>query len=156
MTLNPQVAAVTAAIVARSQASRSAYLQRLQQAQAQGPQRGALGCTNLAHGFAAAPVNDKLQLRELRGPNLAIVSAYNDMLSAHQPLAAFPEWIKQAARSVGATAQFAGGVPAMCDGVTQGMAGMELSLFLARRDCDVGRRGAVAQYVRRGVVPRRV
>jgi phosphogluconate dehydratase len=129
MTLNPQVAAVTAAIVARSQASRSAYLQRLQQAQAQGPQRGALGCTNLAHGFAAAPVNDKLQLRELRGPNLAIVSAYNDMLSAHQPLAAFPEWIKQAARSVGATAQFAGGVPAMCDGVTQGMAGMELSLF---------------------------
>ena len=129
MTLNPQVAAVTAAIVARSQASRSAYLQRLQQAQAQGPQRGALGCTNLAHGFAAAPANDKLQLRELRGPNLAIVSAYNDMLSAHQPLAAFPEWIKQAARSVGATAQFAGGVPAMCDGVTQGMAGMELSLF---------------------------
>ena len=129
MTLNLQVAAVTAAIVARSQASRSAYLQRLQQAQAQGPQRGALGCTNLAHGFAAAPVNDKLQLRELRGPNLAIVSAYNDMLSAHQPLAAFPEWIKQAARSVGATAQFAGGVPAMCDGVTQGMAGMELSLF---------------------------
>jgi phosphogluconate dehydratase len=129
MPLNPQVAAVTAAIVARSQASRSAYLQRPQQAQAQGPQRGALGCTNLAHGFAAAPVNDKLQLRELRGPNLAIVSAYNDMLSAHQPLAAFPEWIKQAARSVGATAQFAGGVPAMCDGVTQGMAGMELSLF---------------------------
>ena len=90
MTLNLQVAAVTAAIVARSQASRSAYLQRLQQAQAQGPQRGALGCTNLAHGFAAAPVNDKLQLRELRGPNLAIVSAYNDMLSAHQPLARFP------------------------------------------------------------------
>ena len=129
MTLNPQVAAVTAAIVARSQASRSAYLQRLQQAQAQGPQRGALGCTNLAHGFAAAPASDKLQLRELRGPNLAIVSAYNDMLSAHQPLAAFPDWIKQAARSVGATAQFAGGVPAMCDGVTQGMAGMELSLF---------------------------
>ena len=129
MTLNLQVAAVTAAIVARSQASRSAYLQWLQQAQAQGPQRGALGCTNLAHGFAAAPVNDKLQLRELRGPNLAIVSAYNDMLSAHQPLAAFPEWIKQAARSVGATAQFAGGVPAMCDGVTQGMPGMELSLF---------------------------
>ena len=85
MTLNPQVAAVTAAIVARSQASRSAYLQRLQQAQAQGPQRGALGCTNLAHGLAAAPANDKLQLRELRGPNLAIVSAYNDMLSAHQP-----------------------------------------------------------------------
>ena len=129
MNLNPQVAAVTAAIVARSQASRSAYLLRLQQAQAQGPQRGALGCTNLAHGFAAAPANDKLQLRELRGPNLAIVSAYNDMLSAHQPLAAFPEWIKHAARSVGATAQFAGGVPAMCDGVTQGMAGMELSLF---------------------------
>ncbi|NGO91124.1 MAG: phosphogluconate dehydratase, partial [Halomonas sp.] len=87
------------------------------------------GCTNLAHAYAAAPAGDKIWLREQRSPNLAIVSAYNDMLSAHQPLAEFPEWIKQAAREVGATAQFAGGVPAMCDGVTQGKAGMELSLF---------------------------
>jgi phosphogluconate dehydratase len=83
----------------------------------------------LAHAFAAEAPAEKLALREIRASNIGIVSAYNDMLSAHQPLARFPEIIKQAARTAGATAQFAGGVPAMCDGVTQGQAGMELSLF---------------------------
>ena len=93
------------------------------------PIRKGLSCTNLAHAYAASPAGDKIMLREQRQPNLAIVSAYNDMLSAHQPLETYPALIKEAARQVGATAQFAGGVPAMCDGVTQGQAGMELSLF---------------------------
>jgi phosphogluconate dehydratase len=128
-TLHPRIAEVTERIRRRSQSSRSQYLARIEQAAQTGPLRGGLSCTNLAHGFAAAPASDKIMLREVRQPNLAIVSAYNDMLSAHQPFAAFPEWIKEAARSAGATAQFAGGVPAMCDGVTQGRPGMELSLF---------------------------
>jgi phosphogluconate dehydratase len=122
------IAEVTGRIRKRSAASRGRYLERLGD-HARRPRRGGLSCTNLAHGFAAAPANDKLVLRTIRAPNLAIVSAYNDMLSAHQPLAEFPDWIKAAAREAGATAQFAGGVPAMCDGVTQGQAGMELSLF---------------------------
>ncbi|MGE5451478.1 MAG: phosphogluconate dehydratase [Acidobacteriota bacterium] len=133
MTLHPQLQAVTERIQRRSHDLRTAYLQRLNTA-AQGhagrrANRSQLGCTNLAHGYAAAPAQDKIWLRQQSAPNIAIVSSYNDMLSAHQPLAAFPEWIKQAAREVGATAQFAGGVPAMCDGVTQGQPGMELSLF---------------------------
>ena len=127
--LHPRIAEVTERIRRRSQGSRSQYLARIEQAAQEGPLRGSLSCTNLAHGFAAAPAGDKIQLREVRRPNLAIVSAYNDMLSAHQPYAAYPEWIKEAARAAGATAQFAGGVPAMCDGVTQGRPGMELSLF---------------------------
>ncbi|WP_372438683.1 dihydroxy-acid dehydratase domain-containing protein, partial [Pandoraea sputorum] len=84
---------------------------------------------NLAHGFAAMPANDKLILREQRRPNVGIVTAYNDMLSAHQPYEQYPARLREAARKLGATAQVAGGVPAMCDGVTQGNAGMELSLF---------------------------
>jgi phosphogluconate dehydratase len=92
-------------------------------------QRGTLACTNLAHGFAAFPANDKLKLREQKQPSVAIVSSYNDMLSAHQPFEYFPKVIKDAVREIGAVAQFAGGVPAMCDGVTQGQPGMELSLF---------------------------
>jgi phosphogluconate dehydratase len=96
---------------------------------AAGPTRARLSCTNLAHGFAAAPTGDKDALKQLRWPNLAIVTAYNDMLSAHQPFERFPGLIRTAARDAGATAQVAGGVPAMCDGVTQGHAGMELSLF---------------------------
>jgi phosphogluconate dehydratase len=91
--------------------------------------RSRLGCTNLAHGFAASEAGDKQALSQLRWPNLAIVTAYNDMLSAHQPFERFPSILRQAAREAGATAQVAGGVPAMCDGVTQGQAGMELSLF---------------------------
>ncbi|WP_137936054.1 phosphogluconate dehydratase [Chitinivorax sp. B] len=127
--LNQRVAEVTARVQARSATLRGAYMQRVASARGQGPLRGHLSCTNLAHGFAAAPTGDKILLREIRKANLAIVSAYNDMLSAHQPFEAFPVWIKEAAREVGATAQFAGGVPAMCDGVTQGQPGMELSLF---------------------------
>ncbi|PKO55637.1 MAG: phosphogluconate dehydratase, partial [Betaproteobacteria bacterium HGW-Betaproteobacteria-21] len=120
---------VTERIRARSAASRQRYLQRIDDASRVGPLRGSLSCTNLAHGFAAAPAGDKIMLREQRRPNIAIVSSYNDMLSAHQPMQVYPEWIKEAAREAGATAQFAGGVPAMCDGVTQGQPGMELSLF---------------------------
>ena len=129
MTLHPIVAAVTDRIRQRSTATRSTYLARLDQARRDGPTRKGLSCTNLAHTFAASAPDDKAVLREARWPNIAIVSSYNDMLSAHQPLEQFPALIKQAAREAGAVAQFAGGVPAMCDGVTQGQAGMELSLF---------------------------
>ncbi|WP_026349994.1 phosphogluconate dehydratase [Bordetella sp. FB-8] len=129
MALHPVLAAVTDRIVERSRGTRAAYLARHRAAYRQKVERSQLGCTNLAHAFAAMPAQDKILLKEASRPNLAIVSAYNDMLSAHQPLAAFPAWIKQAAQSAGATAQFAGGVPAMCDGVTQGQDGMELSLF---------------------------
>jgi dihydroxyacid dehydratase/phosphogluconate dehydratase len=110
-------------------ASRQAYLAHLDAARVKGVQRGTLACTNLAHGFAAFPANDKLKLREQKQPSVAIVSSYNDMLSAHQPFEYFPKVIKDAVREIGAVAQFAGGVPAMCDGVTQGQPGMELSLF---------------------------
>lgn len=128
--IHPELQAITDRIRLRSAATREAYLRRVDAASRAGPVgRAGLGCTNLAHGYAAAPAQDKIWLRAQRAPNIAIVSAYNDMLSAHQPLQAYPEWIKQAAREVGATAQFAGGVPAMCDGVTQGQPGMELSLF---------------------------
>jgi phosphogluconate dehydratase len=123
---------VTARIQSRSAASRGAYLARVAAARraiGDRAQRSAMSCTNLAHAVAAEPANAKLVLREVKAPNLAIVSAYNDMLSAHQPLRRFPDLIKRAAQEVGATAQFAGGVPAMCDGVTQGQAGMEMSLF---------------------------
>ena len=94
-----------------------------------GTARGRVSCTNLAHAIAAEAPNDKMVLREVRQPNVGIVTAYNDMLSAHQPYAGTPQLIKAALRQVGATAQVAGGVPAMCDGVTQGQPGMELSLF---------------------------
>jgi len=127
--LNSTVAAVTAAIRERSAASRESYLLRLETAIEKGPVRKSLSCTNQAHAFAAFPQLDKNILVEMRQPSIAIVSAYNDMLSAHQPLQSYPEIIKQAARAAGAVAQFAGGVPAMCDGVTQGQPGMELSLF---------------------------
>lgn len=127
--LHQTVEEITGRIRARSLSSRCAYLARIDHAVRTGPVRGSLACTNLAHAFAAAPAGDKQVLRALRQPNLAIVSSYNDMLSAHQPLAEYPTLIKQAANELGATAQFAGGVPAMCDGVTQGQPGMELSLF---------------------------
>src|SRR5476649_1929961 len=129
MALHPVVQSVTARIIARSKPSRGAYLAHLEAARIQGVQRGALSCTNLAHGFAAFPANDKLALKEVKKPSVAIVSSYNDMLSAHQPFERFPAILKDAVRKVGAVAQFAGGVPAMCDGVTQGQPGMELSLF---------------------------
>jgi phosphogluconate dehydratase len=129
MAFHPTVAEVTERVRARSAPTRMPYLARVEQARAAGTTRGRISCTNLAHAFAAEAPPDKLVLREIRAPNIGIVSAYNDMLSAHQPLARFPDIIKRAAREAGATAQFAGGVPAMCDGVTQGQPGMELSLF---------------------------
>jgi phosphogluconate dehydratase len=129
MAVHPVVEAVTKRIIKRSAGSRAAYLAHLDAARVQGVQRSALSCTNLAHGFAAFPANDKLKLKEYRKPSVAIVSSYNDMLSAHQPFETFPAIIKDAVRQVDAVAQFAGGVPAMCDGVTQGQPGMELSLF---------------------------
>ncbi len=126
-TLNPRVREVTERIRERSGDSRSAYLERTA-SQAGEPARKRLSCTNLAHGFAASG-SDKEALKAMRWPNLAIVTSYNDMLSAHQPFERFPGLIRHAAREAGATAQVAGGVPAMCDGVTQGQPGMELSLF---------------------------
>ncbi|GLW64116.1 phosphogluconate dehydratase [Actinomadura rubrobrunea] len=128
-TPHPVVARVTRRIAERSAERRAAYLRRIAEARAAGPARTALGCANLAHGFAACGPLEKLRLRGDAAPNIAIVSAYNDMLSAHQPLKDYPDRIKAAVAEAGGTAQFAGGVPAMCDGITQGRAGMELSLF---------------------------
>ncbi|MGV3741921.1 MAG: phosphogluconate dehydratase [Burkholderiaceae bacterium] len=129
MALHPVLETVTERIVKKSKPYRSAYLQRVEASRTQGVHRSSLSCTNLAHGFAAFPSNDKLVLKQQRDPSIAIVSAYNDMLSAHQPFERFPQVIKEAVRSAGGVAQFAGGTPAMCDGITQGQPGMELSLF---------------------------
>ncbi|HSK39018.1 MAG TPA: phosphogluconate dehydratase [Arenibaculum sp.] len=127
--LNDTVAKVTDRIRERSRDTRPAYLAKIRAAAGRGPHRGNLGCANLAHGFAACPASDKADLTAGAKPNVAIVTAYNDMLSAHQPLETFPRLIKDAVRAAGGVAQVAGGVPAMCDGVTQGLPGMELSLF---------------------------
>jgi phosphogluconate dehydratase len=129
MPLDPRIDRVTERIRARSRAGREAYLARISAAAQAGPRRSRLSCANQAHGFAACAPADKAKLVGEVAPNLAIVTAYNDMLSAHQPYERFPEIIRAAARAAGGTAQVAGGVPAMCDGVTQGRAGMELSLF---------------------------
>ena len=128
MPLDSTIAAVTDRIRARSQDSRRAYLDRVARAAEAGPARAHLSCGNQAHAYAAM-ADDKDRLAEGRAPNLGIVTAYNDMLSAHHPFEHFPDRLRAAAREVGATAQVAGGVPAMCDGVTQGQPGMELSLF---------------------------
>lgn len=128
MPLHPVVERVTARIAERSRNTRGAYLDKIERARTQGPARGRLGCGNLAHGFAAAG-GDKPMLKTGAGGNIGIVTAYNDMLSAHQPMEHYPTLIRMAARNVGGSAQVAGGVPAMCDGVTQGRTGMELSLF---------------------------
>jgi phosphogluconate dehydratase len=120
---------VTQRITARSADSRAGYLRRIADAREEGPSRAQLGCANLAHGFAACGPADRLTLRSEPKPNIAIVSSYNDMLSAHQPFETYPARLKEAVRKAGGVAQFAGGVPAMCDGITQGRAGMELSLF---------------------------
>ena len=127
--MHPVIAETTARIVERSRQSRADYLERMEAARQSGPGRAKLSCANWAHSFAALPGEGKQRLMNPTAPNIAIVSAYNDMLSAHQPLGAFPDIIKRAAWEIGANAQFAGGVPAMCDGVTQGRPGMELSLF---------------------------
>jgi phosphogluconate dehydratase len=126
--LNDTVAAVTRRIIERSAPTRRAYLDLVERQRAAGTGRPRLSCGNLAHGFAAAE-EDKATIRGGNAMNIGIVTAYNDMLSAHQPYGRYPERLKLAAREAGATAQVAGGVPAMCDGVTQGQAGMELSLF---------------------------
>ena len=128
MALNPTVARVTARIAERSRTTRADYLRRMDAAADVGPARMQLACGNLAHGFAASGV-DKPALRGGHAGNIGIVTAYNDMLSAHQPFEQYPALVRAAARNAGGSAQVAGGVPAMCDGVTQGRAGMELSLF---------------------------
>jgi phosphogluconate dehydratase len=129
MQVDRRIAAVTARMIERSRKTRESYLERIEEQARKGPRRAVLSCGNLAHGFAACGVHDKQMLAGSVTPNLGIITAYNDMLSAHQPYETYPELIRQAAREAGGTAQVAGGVPAMCDGVTQGRAGMELSLF---------------------------
>lgn len=128
MRLNKTLAEVTHRIIARSAASRSAYLERMQAAAGKGPARAHLSCSGQAHAYAATGA-DQATLAEASSGHLGIVTAYNDMLSAHQPFETYPALIRDALRQAGGTAQVAGGVPAMCDGVTQGEAGMELSLF---------------------------
>ncbi|MBY8824038.1 phosphogluconate dehydratase [Sphingomonas colocasiae] len=128
MTLHPEIAAVTDRVIERSRAGRDAYLDLIARERETGIDRPRLSCGNLAHGFAAAG-DDKAAIRSGKAMNIGIVTAYNDMLSAHQPYGRYPEQMKVFAREAGATAQVAGGVPAMCDGVTQGQVGMELSLF---------------------------
>ncbi|TKB51988.1 phosphogluconate dehydratase [Ferrimonas aestuarii] len=123
------ITAVTERIVQRSQARRQAYLARMLKQQEKGVQREALSCSNLAHGFASCGKQEKDTLSHFNKSNIAITTAYNDMLSAHQPYGVYPDIIKEACREVGSVAQVAGGVPAMCDGVTQGQPGMELSLM---------------------------
>ena len=128
MTVKSSIAKVTDRIRERSRPTRAAYLDRIARAAEAGPARAHLSCGNLAHAYAAMG-EDKPALTAARAPNLGIVTAYNDMLSAHQPYEHYPELIRRTARAAGATAQVAGGVPSMCDGVTQGQPGMELSLF---------------------------
>jgi len=129
MTARSDIEAITNRIRERSRAGREAYLDRLDAAAARGVNRAVLSCGNLAHGFAVCSPSEKAALGGDRVPNLGIITSYNDMLSAHQPFETFPALIKQAAKEAGGIAQVAGGVPAMCDGVTQGQPGMELSLF---------------------------
>lgn len=129
MSVRKAIQDVTDRIAARSSVSRRDYLGRLEAAREQGVHRSTLSCGNLAHGFAACAPSDKARLAGVKSANLGIVTSYNDMLSAHQPYGTYPDFIKQAAHDMGATAQVAGGVPAMCDGVTQGQPGMDLSLF---------------------------
>lgn len=129
MTVRPEIAAITARIIERSRPTRQAYLERIDAAISAGPHRSVLSCGNLAHGFAACGPADKAALTGNVRPNLGVITAYNDMLSAHQPFENFPALIREAAHAAGGVAQVAGGVPAMCDGITQGQPGMELSLF---------------------------
>jgi phosphogluconate dehydratase len=129
MSLHPIVAQVTEKIRERSHATRQAYLQRLDSTATRAISVDRMGCGNIAHAVAGMPLDDRFKVVTERAPNIGIVTAYNDMLSAHTPLQPYPDLIKWEARLHGATAQVAGGVPAMCDGVTQGTTGMELSLF---------------------------
>lgn len=126
--MHPRILEVTERLVERSRATRERYLELIRGAASDGPMRASLQCANFAHGVAGCGAQDKQSLRMMNAANVAIVSAYNDMLSAHQPYQHFPEQIKQALREIGSVGQFAGGVPAMCDGVTQGEPGMELAI----------------------------
>ncbi len=152
--INPTLSRVTQRITHRSQASRAAYLARIEAARSQTVHRAQLACGNLAHGFAACQPDDKTALKNMVRSDIAIITAYNDMLSAHQPYEHYPQRLKQALQAVGAVGQVAGGVPAMCDGVTQGQAGHGAVAGQPRRDRHVGRRRPVAQHVRRRAVPR--
>ena len=127
--INQHIASITQRIIKRSADLRAGYLVQIAEDHNNRPERGKLSCGNLAHGFAACEDGDKESLRMMEAANMAIVTSYNDMLSAHQPYAEYPDLIKRAMRGIGCTAQVAGGVPAMCDGVTQGQDGMELSLL---------------------------
>jgi phosphogluconate dehydratase len=129
MAIHSAVSDITARIAERSRPTRSAYLAQLHADSGRAPSPDRMGCANLAHAVAGLPPDDRFKILTARAPNIAIVTAYNDMLSAHTPLQSYPALIKDEARKQGATAQVAGGVPAMCDGVTQGTSGMELSLF---------------------------
>ena len=129
MKLHPKIEAVTQRIIQRSAGTRGDYLARLEATANRAPGAQRMGCANVAHAFAGMPNNDKFKVVAERGRNIGIVTAYNDMLSAHTPMQTYPDLIKTVARQLGATAQVAGGVPAMCDGVTQGTPAMELSLF---------------------------
>lgn len=126
--MHPRILEVTERLIARSRRTRERYLELIRGAASDGPMRASLQCANFAHGVAGCGGEDKQTLRLMNAANVAIVSAYNDMLSAHQPYQHFPEQIKQALRDIGSVGQFAGGVPAMCDGVTQGEPGMELAI----------------------------
>ncbi|GAB2992327.1 phosphogluconate dehydratase [Psychrosphaera aestuarii] len=127
--MNKIIQEVTDRIIERSKATRKAYLEKIERAREKGPHRGVLSCGNLAHGFAACSSQQKQDLTALTKANVGMISAYNDMLSAHQPYEVYPDKIRAAVEKVGSVAQFAGGVPAMCDGVTQGQPGMDLSLM---------------------------
>jgi phosphogluconate dehydratase len=127
--VHPVLEAVTKDVIERSRKTRQEYLDRVDAAIEKGPHRSVLACGNLAHGFAACSASDKADLAGNQKANVAIISSYNDMLSAHEPFREFPDFIKQAAKDAGGVAQFAGGTPAMCDGITQGQPGMDLSLF---------------------------
>jgi len=143
--------AITAKIEERSHKSRSVYIKRMQDSHQRGVARGSLGCSNFAHAIAPCEAHEKANLEAMQRENIAIVSAYNDMLSAHQPFVTYPSLIKRALTLKGATAQFAGGVPAMCDGVTQSQPGMELSLF-SRDNIAMGTAIALSHNMFDGVV----
>ena len=128
--IHPKLAEITERIIERSRPTREKYLAKIRSAKQMGRlERNQLGCSNLAHGYASMPKSIKIEMLQDTVPNLGIITAYNDMVSAHQPFKDFPDQIKDEAQKNGATAQVAGGTPAMCDGITQGYAGMELSLF---------------------------
>ena len=141
------VARVTARIIQRSADTRAAYLAGVDAMVERKPSQDRMGCANLAHAYAALPGADKFKVTVEKAPNIGIVTAYNDMLSAHQPYQSYPAIVREEAARQGATAQVAGGVPAMCDGVTQGTPGMELSLFS---------RDTIAMATAGSAVPRRV